>query len=184
VDWYTKPNCLEDTGLTRSSSDKAALLSRIKDEFWLKTPPSLPEGWENLTDDSKSRNYWEGIEETKPFWGKDWSELKLEDYQMCRCVFTFLPKENLPYFIGGYLTISLLGNQGDYGFVEMFDLIDPREQRPKTAKRTWAYNREKIEPLNAGQRMVIAEYLQFLETNSLAADTSFMRGVMLGEVRE
>jgi hypothetical protein len=171
--------------LKPDSLDKATLLSRIKTEFWSSSPPEFPQGWDKLTDDVGSSNYWEGIEETKPFWGKDWSELVIEDYQHCRGVFTFVPKESLPYFIGGYMTVSLLGTPDTYGFTDMFVMFDPREERRKTARRTWVRNRNLVAPLNMRQRIVIADFIDF--TGSLGLDEDmgeFMKGFLRGDIHE
>jgi hypothetical protein len=164
--------------------EKLALLSKIKQEFWQISPPKFPEGWKGFSDNIKCENYWEGIEETKSFWGKDWSVLRRGDFEKCRRVFSWLPEESVPYFLGGYMTVSIQEEPYDYGFAEMFHLFDPREERKKSAKQTWAINRSKIAPLNISQRSVIVEYLRFIEATGNAEDTSFLQGFMLGEIQE
>jgi hypothetical protein len=168
----------------RNQAEKAALLSRIRDAFWHNTPPKLPESWKNLTDDIESQNYFEGIEETKPFWGKDWSEIKVTDYENCRDVFSWVPHENLPYFMGGYMTVSLLGPPDDCAFSDMFVLFDPRLERPKNAKQSWALNRMKIAPLNQNQRTIIAAYIKFTMPNELDEDAEFLHGFLLDDIQE
>lgn len=170
--------------MENSLSETAVLLSKIKDEFWLSESPKAPEGWERFTDDTKSKNYWEGIEETQQFWGKDWSSLSLEDFARCRHVFTSLPKEHVPYFVGGYMTISLKGNLSDNIFTELLAVFDPRGQGRKAAKRTWAFNRTKIAPFNERQRIVLVDYLRFLESNELDEDTAFFQALLSGEICE
>lgn len=164
--------------------DKPALLSKIKSKFHQNSPPTYPEGWEKFTGDMKFDNYWEGIEETKPFWGKNWGDLSLEDFAECRRVFSFLPDENIAYFLGGYMTLSIKEEPYDYDFTELFYLFDPRGWPRKRAKRTWAMNRMKIAPFNAGQRAIIAEYLKFLEASGFEEHTTFMQGFILGTIQE
>lgn len=156
----------------------------IKREFWQPIPPVKPDGWEKLTDDIKSKNYWEGIEETKLLWGKDWSEIKMADFENSRWAFTFLPDEHLPYFVGAYMTASLHEGPDPNDFTEMFFLVDPTGMRRKVAKKTWVLNRMKIAPFNAGQRSVMAEYLRLLEHQHLEPESTYFRGFLLGEIRE
>ncbi|WP_037909200.1 DUF6714 family protein [Sulfitobacter mediterraneus] len=167
-----------------TSSEKLALVSKIRDEFWSSNPPKLPEGWRGLCDNVKCEHYWEGIEETNLFWGKDWSALKRDDFKKCSRVFSWLPDESLAYFLGGYMVLSIQEEPYDYGFTELFHLFDPREERRKRAKQTWAMNRAKVAPLSTNQRTIVAEYLRFLEATGYAEDTSFLQGFMLGDIRE
>ncbi len=118
-------------------SEKDALLSKIKDAFWLNEPPKRPEAWETFTDDIRSKRYWEGIEETQPFWGKDWSSLRLEDFAGCRYVFAFLPKKHVPYFVGGYMTKSLKGNRSGGDLVELLGGFRSKRTTPKSCKTNY-----------------------------------------------
>jgi hypothetical protein len=164
--------------------EKSDLLLAIRNEFHQENPPTLPKGWERFTDDIKAQNYWEGIEETKPFWGKNWSTLSLDDFDKCWGVFSWLPKENIAYFLGGYMTLSISSEPYDFNFCELFDIFDPREVRRKKAKPLWALNRIRIAPLNARQRIIIVEYLKFLKASGFDVDTSFMQGFLLGSIQE
>lgn len=151
---------------------KSELLRDIRNSFGEDLPPSLPKGWEALTDDISSANYSEAIEETYRFWGKSWSELEMADFDECTGVFSFLPNEHVPYFLGALMELSLREEPYADDLLELFTLFDPSIADGKEAKEFLAFNKIQIVPLEEKHFRTIIAFLQFLEAAGLEDERS------------
>ncbi len=162
-----KPMCK-----TQNTQNISELRRDIRTAFGKSLPPDLPDGWEHLTDDIGSANYSEAIEETYRFWGKSWSDLEMADFDACTRVFSWLPKESVPYFLGGLMEISLREEPYSDALLEYFDLFDPSIVGGKKAKRRLAFNKAQIQPLDSKQLRTIVAFLKFLEAAGLEDERS------------
>jgi hypothetical protein len=149
--------------------------------FGLDIPPSLPNGWERLTDDISSANYSEAIEETYRFWGKSWSELEMADFDECTLVFSFLPREHVPYFFGALMELSLREAPYSYNLLELFTLFDPSIAKGKQAKQFLAFNNRQIASLEEKHFRTIVAFLQFLAVSGHEDERSYYMQEFLRE---
>lgn len=156
----------------QNTQNKSELLRDIRNVFGQDVPPSRPKEWEHLTDDISSANYSEAIEETYRFWGKSWSALEMADFEECTGVFSFLPKENVPYFLGALMELSLQEEPFSDELLELFTIFDPSIAGRKEAKRFLAFNKIRIGSLDAKQLRTIIAFLKFLEAAGLEDERS------------
>jgi len=77
---------------------KEKLSKEIVNAFYSDPPPLL-------SDDAAS--YKDYFDDTFIFWGKDWHELKLQYFENNPTVFSSLPSDILPYFLGAYMYLSV-----------------------------------------------------------------------------
>jgi hypothetical protein len=111
----------EETMTTLYTAIEFQLLKETKKYFYEKEPPQLPADWQTFTSNIRSRNYAECIEETDAFWGKDWKEISLKDFEERPFAFAFLPDGALSYFLGGYMTLSLTEREYDNRAFNLFE---------------------------------------------------------------
>ncbi|MFQ6552453.1 DUF6714 family protein [Aestuariibius insulae] len=165
------------------SKSKSKLLRDIRNAFGQDKPPSRPKSWEDLTHDISSANYSEAIEETYRFWWKSWSELEMADFDKCTYLFSFLPKEHVPYFLGALMELSLKEEPYFDNLLEFFTLFDPSIAKGSEKEQFLAFNKRQIDPLEEKHLRIIFAFLQFLAASGLEDERSdYMQKFLLEQL--
>jgi len=98
-------------------------------------------------------------EDTAIFWGKDWEDLTLKDFDDNMYVFTSLPNSALPYFLGAYMYKSIREN--DFSN-QAFDFVS---EHPILMKNKKYKRRPKMQvfknSLSVPQARVFIRYLEY-----------------------
>ena len=126
------------------------LLEDIKSEFNLPAPPDEPISVQRSE---------EVHEDTAIFWGKNWEDITLKDFDDNMYVFTSLPKSALPYFLGAYMYKSLQENKFSN---QAFDFVS---EHPILMKNKKYKRRPKMlvfkNSLSVSQVRVFISYLEY-----------------------
>jgi hypothetical protein len=103
--------------MRNSMTKELSLTARVWEAFHQELAPVAPESFLNHRQS-------EQFEETKSFWGKDWSELTVEMFEQSR-IFSFLPESSAFYFLGCFMWLVLNKQQFVEGSDSLLYLIEP-----------------------------------------------------------
>lgn len=133
---------------TKEAAPKSGLLEEIYNCLHRAQAPCAPRSY---LEDVENEAY----EETRPFWGKDWGDLSLRDFEDHNRVLSFVPDNDWPYYLGALMWLSVKANN-----VEVLnEVISSGVATGASARSRKSALARKSVLLSTSQRAVVIKYL-------------------------